>query len=389
VSRPVVSIVVPAFDRAGFVETAITSLLEQDYENLEVIALDDGSCDETPAVLERIAQRVDGDRFTWSRHDNVGQAMTISRGFERARGDLLGYLSSDDYLMPGTISRLVEVAEEHPDADVIYPDFFIVDERDRVTEHVRGMRHTFVDALRWAVCLPGVGALMRRSCYERIGGWDPRYRFAPDFEWWLRAGDAKFVTVPEPLGAWRVHGGGLTMSDFSIPTVRTRLEERLLMLDEVFAREDVPPEVRAIEAQAYSATLIEMAMLIDQPGLSTGDRRFAIEDRLWPARSEVVERQHENTRMRDARARRNAEQRAELATHENGQLQATINAVQEHLALVMHERDVAIARSDELASRVETLSRPLWIRVARRLVPASLRPRVGAAFHRLRSRRAA
>jgi glycosyltransferase involved in cell wall biosynthesis len=389
VSRPVVSIVVPAFDRAGFVETAITSLLEQDYEHLEVIALDDGSRDETSAVLERIAQRDHGDRFMWSRHDNVGQSTTINRGFERARGDLLGYLSSDDYLMPGAISRLAEVAEEHPEGDVFYPDFFIVDERDRVIAHLQGMQHTLVDALRWAVCLPGVGALMRRSCYERIGGWDPRYRFAPDLEWWLRAGDAKFVPVPEPLGAWRVHGGGLTMSDFSIPNVRARLEERLLILDEVFARSDLPPEVRAIEAPAYSAMLIEMAIVIDLPGLSTGDRRFAIEDRLAPARSEVAERQHKNTRMRDVRARRDAEQRAELAAHENGQLQATIDALQEHLALVRHERDVAIARSYELASRVETLSRPLWLTVARQLVPASLRPRVGAAFHRLRSRRAA
>jgi hypothetical protein len=381
VSRPLVSIVVPAYNREGFVETTITSLLEQDYEALEVIALDDGSDDETSAVLERIAQRAPDHRFRWGRHDNIGQAATINRGFEQARGDLLGYVSSDDYLLPGAISRLAAAAEEHPDADVIYPDFFLVDESDHVTDRIRAMQHTLVDALRFSLCYPGVGALVRRRCYERIGGWDPRYRYAPDFEWWLRAGDARFVAVPEPLGAWRVHGGSITMNDFGVADVRARLSERFVMLDEIFARDDLPPEVRAAEKEAWGTMLIEMGVLIDQEGLSRTDRRFAIEDRLMPERSELAEKAHDEARLWDIRLRELAEQRVALTTHENAQLKATVDV----LRLRTREQDDLIAQ----LRRDRPAGRPLWLKAARRLVPMSLRPRVGAAFHRLRHRRAA
>jgi hypothetical protein len=380
VSGPLVSIVVPAYNRAGFVETTITSLLEQDYEALEIIALDDGSDDETSAVLERIAQRAD-DRFRWGRHDNVGQAATINRGFEQARGDLLGYVSSDDYLLPGAISCLVAAAEEHPDADVIYPDFFLVDESDHVTDRIRAMQHTLVDALRLSLCYPGVGALVRRRFYERVGGWDPRFRYAPDFEWWLRAGDARFVAVPEPLGAWRVHGGSITMNDFGVADVRARLSERFVMLDEIFARDDLPPEVRAAEKEAWGTMLIEMGVLVDHEGLSRTDRRFAIEDRLMPERSERAKQADDQARLWDIRLRELAEQRLELTTHENAQLKATVDV----LRLRTREQDELIAQ----LRRGRPAGRPLWLKVARRLVPMSLRPRVGAAFHRLRHRRAA
>ncbi len=107
-SLPLVSVVVPTYERAGFVETAVVSLLEQDYPALEVLAIDDGSRDETSVVLARIAERFAPDRFRWWQQENAGQAMTINRGLDQARGELLGYLSSDDYLLPGAISRLVE-----------------------------------------------------------------------------------------------------------------------------------------------------------------------------------------------------------------------------------------------------------------------------------------
>jgi glycosyltransferase involved in cell wall biosynthesis len=86
VTELLVSIVVPTFDRAGYVETAILSLLEQDYSALEVIVVDDGSQDETRAVLSRISERFPGERFRWISHPNQGQAASINRGFDAARG---------------------------------------------------------------------------------------------------------------------------------------------------------------------------------------------------------------------------------------------------------------------------------------------------------------
>lgn len=386
---PLVSIVVPAYNRAGLVETTVASLLDQDYEPLEVIALDDGSQDETAAVLARIAERTDGDRFRWDRHDNVGQAATINRGFELARGELLGYLSSDDYMLPGAVSRLVAAAEEHPEADVVYPDFLVVDEADHVTNTVRCLQHTFADSLRWALCIPGVGALMRRRCYERVGGWDPRYHYSPDYEWWLRAGEAAFVRVPEPLGAWRSHGGSITANDFGVADVRRRLDERLLMLDEIFARDDLPPDVRKVENEAYSTTLIEMAALLDQEGLGASDRRFALEDRVGVHSSDRGREAMRESHLWHQRMHRFAEHRATAAEYRLGQLELSVEALrttarEREAQAALLEAEVERLRAERSARR-----RPPWLRVARKLTPAPLRPRLGAFVHRIRHPRRA
>ncbi len=369
-TTPLVSIVVPTYDRVGFVETTIASLLAQDYPALEVIVLDDGSHDETPALLKRIAERAVDGRFRWDRHENVGQAATINRGFELARGELLGYVSSDDYLLPGAISRLVAAAEEHPDADVIYPGYLIVDEADRVIDEIRVLEHTFVDAVRWSLCIPGVGPLMRRRCYERIGGWDPRYRFTADFEWWLRAGNAKFVRVPEALGAWRSHDGSITAHRPDFANVRERLGERFVMLDRIFERDDLPPEIQAVRGEAYSTMLTEFGQIIAADHELSADCRFAVEDRVGRRLSRRSDEATRESLIWYAHTVRFLEHRAEAAEYQNAQLEAALAALRE--------------TSSIRAATERRAARPVWLGVARSLTPAPLRPRVGALVHRLR-----
>lgn len=394
-SRPLVSIVVPTYNRAGFVETAIMSLVEQDYSELEVIVVDDGSRDDTPAVLDRIAEHLDLKRLRRIRHENVGQAESINRGLAIAHGELLGYLSSDDYLLPEAISRLVAAAEKHPKAEVFYSSFHVVDEADRTTDTVDCLQHTFVDSVRWAVCIPGVGALVRRACYERIGGWNPDLRYSPDYEWWLRAGDVEFVRVPQPGGAWRTHGGSITMGDFGVGEVRKRLSERFVMLDAIYARTDLSADVRAVEKEAYSTTLIEMGLLLERDGDGGRERRFAVEDRLGELFSHRAAEGVEKSRLWGERQRRYALHRATAAEYENGQLQQAATALREatsersqQIALLTGEierlrsevADAAPARAALAAQE----ARPRWLRIARELTPPSLRDRAGAALHRAR-----
>lgn len=373
-----VTIIVPTYQRAGFVETAIESVLRQDHPEIELLAIDDGSTDETPEILRRIAARNDTARFRWLRHDNVGQAATINRGLELARGELIGYLSSDDYLLPGAISRLVRAAQEHPDADVVYPWNNVVDASDRVVDTLTFVEHTLVDAVRWGACLIGSGALVRRRYYERVGGWDPEYGTGPDWEWWIRGGDARFVCVPEPLAVWRSHGGSLTTTTDAVK--RTR--EQLRMLDVLFARDDLPAEVSAVRNQAYASVLIGGGAVLQSP--VDESPRFDLHDRVsgrWSQRGRQAEQQG------------------------IAQLTAHIHRV-EHLLRVhetisdqrLHTITALQALSDERAARIAELergapagppavapasARPLWLRLGRRVTPRALRHRVGVAVHRI------
>lgn len=387
-SGPFVSVVVPTFNRAALVEPAIDSILSQDYEALEVIALDDGSSDETPAVLARIAQRTDPARFSWEKHENMGQAATINRGLQLARGDLLGYLSSDDALLPGAIRRLVEVAERHPEADVFYPWFQVIDAQDRLLDTIYVEEHTFVEAMRWAVCQPGVGALVRRRLYERIGGWDSSYRYCPDFEWWLRAGDAKFVRVPQALGLWRAHEGSITMTQLDLESVR----ERLRLLDEVYDRDDLPEAVRQVQREAYAATLVQSATVLDR-NIGGPESRFVVEDRLGPRLSGSQREVRETHGLQLEGIVREQARRIELLTDAADEHRGTIAAIQETLgrrAARVDELESQLAAAEgQLAScreQLRQLGRPLWLKLARRLTPPGLRPSVGATVHRMRGR---
>jgi glycosyltransferase involved in cell wall biosynthesis len=373
-----VSVVVPTFDRAGFVETAIESALSQDYESLDVVVVDDGSTDDTPAVLARIAQRHGPQRFRHLRQDNAGQATAVNRGLAEAGGDLLCILNSDDAMLPGAISRLVAAADEHEDVEVFYPRFEMIDAQDRVIDSFTHIQHTFVEALAWGLCLPGPATLVRRRAYDRIGGWDASFRTAPDFEWFLRAHDATFLVVPEVLAVWRRHPGSITTSQLDLEAVA----ERLRLLDGLFARDDLPPEAHEVKLHAYANTLIQCGVMIAGDYIGTAESRYSIEDRMGPVLSrasfhattqsyQLLERRLRLLGLRLQRREETADQdRATIALlrEENGLHLAGIQALEAQLA----------------QAQTVPAARPLWLRAARRATPPSLRPRLGATLHRIR-----
>lgn len=198
---PWVTIVTPTYNQSAYLAETIDSVLAQDYPRLEYIVLDDGSTDDTPAVLARY----DG-KIQHQRHDNIGQSSTLNRGWAMARGSLIGYLSSDDLLEPGAISHLVTALQTHPDAVVAYGDFKLIDAKGR---HFRDVQAEDFDVNRLCVdlvCQPGPGALMRRQLFNETGGWAPSLRQIPDFEFWLRAVSfGPFIRVNQRLARYRVH----------------------------------------------------------------------------------------------------------------------------------------------------------------------------------------
>lgn len=198
---PLVSIVTPTYNQAEFLAATLDSMLAQDYPNIEYIVLDDGSTDGTPDVLARYSGRVN-----WERQANMGQSRTLNKGWAQARGEYLGYLSSDDLLLPHAISTLVAALQARPEAQVAYCDFDLIDGNGRRTGNVQTPDYDYRRMVEELICPPGPGALFRRSLFERIGGWDEHLRKIPDFEYWLRAGRVgPFVRIPQVLAQYRVH----------------------------------------------------------------------------------------------------------------------------------------------------------------------------------------
>jgi glycosyltransferase involved in cell wall biosynthesis len=345
---PFVSVVIPTYDRVGMVEAAILSVLRQDYEHLEVIVVDDGSHDETPALLERIAEQADPERFRYKVQANTGQAVAINQAWAASRGDLIGYVSSDDYLLPGAIAKLVAAAEAHPEADVFYPWELIVDEADRTIDVLEHLTHDYVDAIRWAQCSIGVGALVRRSRFEKTGGWDETLRLIPDLDWWLRMHDATFVCVPEALGARRRHDGSISVA----MDAHADLDEWLRVLDQVFARDDLPAGVLAVKNQAYSSALMHSVhqLQIRDPA-TLDDPRYLIQDLVSPRYAVAHRESIADERARILAGLRSAEDQLGAQLVIVGELRGTVEALT--AAAVDREARVAALEAQAEAARAE------------------------------------
>ncbi len=207
-----VSVIVPSFDHERFVVAAVRSALEQEGVMHEVIAIDDGSSDGSPAQLEAIRDP----RLRVLRHENRGLSRTLNRGLQEARGRFAKMLPSDDLLEPGALAAQVAAADSRG-RSVVFCRPTIVDAQDRPLDDPAPQAWFDVEASdtsslarqlvpRNPVCAPG--ALFDRELALRVGGFDPSLRVAQDYDLWLRLlphGEA--MVAADRLVRVRWHGG--------------------------------------------------------------------------------------------------------------------------------------------------------------------------------------
>ncbi len=254
---PSVSIVIPAYNHAVYLARAIDSVLAQDYP-VELIVLDDGSTDGTREILAKYTGR-----FHWETHQNIGQAATLNKGWRMASGDILGYLSADDFLLPDAVRSTVAALQHDPDAVVAYCDFELVDPNDKVVRYVRAADFSLGSMLVQLACPPGPGALFLRSAFQASGGWNPSLRLMADFEFWLRlALLGKFVRIPRALAAWRVHSASQSFSGVS----PEHAAEPVRIITDFFGRTDLPLQFHGLENASIARARLISAQLHARSG---------------------------------------------------------------------------------------------------------------------------
>jgi len=213
VNLPSISIVTPSFNQAAFLESAIRSVLDQEYPHLEYVVMDGRSSDGSVAILERY-----GPRFTsWTSEPDGGQYDAVTRGFGRTRGEIMGWLNSDDAYLPGALAVVGEIFAHFPQIEWLTTLFPINwDTRDRAV-HQEALRGFSAAALfsgehlpsRWGFSLGHLqqeSTFWRRSLWERAGaGIDPAFPLAGDFALWAQfARHTEPVGVAAPLGGFRL-----------------------------------------------------------------------------------------------------------------------------------------------------------------------------------------
>ncbi|MDE2000233.1 MAG: glycosyltransferase, partial [Burkholderiales bacterium] len=117
------SIVTCSYQQGRFLDATMRSVLDQGYPNLEYIVIDGGSKDQSVQVIESHSSRLS----YWVSEKDRGQTHALSKGFERATGDILGWLCSDDLLLPGALQRVARFFEAYPEVDFVYGNAFWID----------------------------------------------------------------------------------------------------------------------------------------------------------------------------------------------------------------------------------------------------------------------
>lgn len=202
-ARPLVSVVVPSYEQGRFLEQALESVLEQEYEPLEVIVVDGASTDQSLEVIRRHADRL----AWWTSEPDRGQAHALNKGFAHARGDVLGWLASDDVLVSGAVARVVDELERQPDALLVYGEALFVDEGG---EEIFALepRPFDVEAMVRACANHVVqpGSLFRRRAWELAGPLNEDGHYLFDFEFALAVGrEGPVARIPDRLALYRVH----------------------------------------------------------------------------------------------------------------------------------------------------------------------------------------
>jgi len=245
---PKVSIVIPTYNTGRYVLDAIDSVLSQTHPHIELIVVDDGSTDETPALLEQHKGN-----FICFRQANGGQSSAMNFGWKQSTGELLGYLSADDLLHPNAIERIVATLAARPDAVLAYPDFRIIDENSTPVRTVQTPDYAEKLLIANFQCLPGPGALFRRSAWLAVGDWDTSLRNIPDMDYFLKlCQQGPFVRVTEAVADFRVHSRSTTYS----PCNAERADEPVKVINNFYRTTDLPESMLGWRRKAIANALM-------------------------------------------------------------------------------------------------------------------------------------
>lgn len=215
--------IVPVHNRPDLVREAVASALAQECPGgHEVVVVDDGSTDATPDALAAF-----GDAIRVVRQDNAGPAVARNRGFAEARGELFALLDSDDVWLPGKLAAQVALLDAHPSACLVHSEVAEFVEGEGVAPWTRRppvlSGHVLRDLLRRNF-VHTMTVVVRRTCIDAVGGFDPAYPPCEDWDLWLRlAACWAFVGDPVPRVRTRIHAGGLSSDPIVVYTQGCRV----------------------------------------------------------------------------------------------------------------------------------------------------------------------
>lgn len=201
--KPLVSVIIPSYNMERFTPLTVESVLAQDYLNIEIIVVDDGSTDGSVAALTRF-----GDRIRVLEQKNAGACAARNRGLAECKGDFVAFLDCDDLWETHKLSRCVEALMAEPSAVMVHSHAYWIDADGKVfgppSFEPRPVGKIFLELARLNHVMNST-PLCRTAAVRAVGGWDEAIFTTADWELWLRLAHRGSISfLPEVLARTRV-----------------------------------------------------------------------------------------------------------------------------------------------------------------------------------------
>ena len=244
--KPVISVIIPTYNRKKFIPYAVDSVLNQSFSDFELIIIDDGSTDGTDEYIKSLKDN----RIKYIYQQNAGNHAARNTGLKIAKGKYIALLDSDDMWLPEKLMRQKAVLDEKIEYGLVYCGSLTIDSENNLTGLKPIINHSgkvFDKMLMTNFLYNGSNVLFRRKCLEKVGNFNTNLSRMLDWDFYLRFSlYYKFFCLDEYLVKYRVHDDSLSKNFIAYE------QSGLMILDNIFATPNLSENYKNLKNKAYA-----------------------------------------------------------------------------------------------------------------------------------------
>jgi len=218
---PKVSVIIPTYNAEKYLLETIESVIAQTYSDWEIIAVDDGSTDKTPEILQDYKKKL-SKKLRVITQKNSGVSIARNKAIAAAKGEYIAFLDHDDLWLPEKLKKQVKLLDSNKKLGLVYSDSYAIDSRGSLKKgtllssrlfrlHARMQRGNVFDELFYVDFIPLLTAIVRKEVFDKVGLFNPKYKIAEEYDLFLKIAEQYPIDfIEKPLAKYRIHGGNVS-----------------------------------------------------------------------------------------------------------------------------------------------------------------------------------
>jgi GT2 family glycosyltransferase len=195
------TVIVPSYNQCAYLEDTLQSIIAQRDSRIQIYVVDGGSTDGSVSVIKKYERHISW----WVSEPDGGQANALNKALSRCSTKYFAWQNSDDVYTPGALTQMLDAANQHSNASIVYGNLLIADQDLRIFADFRFNRYKFSLLPYRALAIANQACIMRTDIVHAVGGFDDDLRYCLDLDLWLRLRRERVVFVNRYLGVYRVH----------------------------------------------------------------------------------------------------------------------------------------------------------------------------------------